>query len=1639
MPNQTIVWTVLPNGVSQANADRVLHLSIVVAPRLTAAASEGDQLRLWAIMADWTNHVGNATFKVTFGATTVDAKRVGETLEPELWRALFKPDTFVRPHVLDNYSGRRIISYPARRVYRAVKRLYQEAGTQAPDGIAPAPPLTWEKEYIDLGTGNKPNGAVLGIATSERFIYVTHFAHDLENPADPNPVPGRVVKIDSESRAIVAQLGVGLGPHSLAILPDKNKPGRNKLYFLSRSPESGPGGSNKLSIISEEGNSFGPPLEIEIADSAIRLAVSAARNHVLVVHGFRKLRVLDGDTGEVLSGIDFPVGEQPTDLAVDDDAGAVYLTIAHGPALPTEVIKLVPKDATSYAVEWKTSVTAMISTPPRLALDPERGRVYVTNNPAPEEPGVTILNSANGAVIDIVRSPGGIPRNVAVSPAFRYAYALLHTGFVAIIGPGNRIVDTIPHEVSTPEGEVVVHPDTQQWLVGGKGDGKLLIATPSTTEPPDGLDELFPGWDVPWTPEAEKEARDNLDRTEIEDRDLTARVLLFHRRPLEDEVELPRTPEELRTLLDFHEALSTLGDYPAIMRKLGLVLDLTVPAALVPTGATSVRVTPAIAAAPGVTTENRSVPTACVWDGTRFTARSSSTEIADGLLALDDAHYELVPLDLDGAVLKLVNNAKTIGRVAAGDVHRKAPPALRTGGVALILDGHAEALKQQINRSVSHDNAIAEEGDTTLFAEDLVRGYRVDVWNSQVWRSLCRRRGTYTFGTEGQRIVRTIADEGIVGVGVAEAAAPKPGAPNDLYLHEALFTWNNWSLVAGKPGKSSGEDGTPEEDDNTPVTPFKLQVDFKPTPGSLPKLRFGETYRMRARVVDLAGNSLAPEAAPDTGLPGEPRAYLRFDPVPSPAVVLQTPITEQTTPGEALERLVVRTVNTDPSQDTVPTNATAERHIAAPRASVTLAELHGALDTPAGKLDAGAHAMLSERDAGQFALDPQTQPPQPVEGRPQLELPYLPDPLSRGATLRNLPGTAAGTLGQVNRANVLAYAPLPDTPERLGSVTQIRWVGAWPEQQPFRLVVKDGSGPPAWDPATRVLSVPLPKAEVARVPLGSFMREEDLKLMGVWEWLREYADERVRQIFERVDRRDPADLDRLAQQLAAVVHFAVYGGHAMLTPARELVLVHAVQQPLGRPVWTHLQVSRGVNETQARLGGALQIHGRSTAKVELWARWDEVIDDPKTDGPEVRPGEAVVADIPVPPPGTRPDRGKPFITVKIGGQAIAQYSPATDRLGFVSGAKPQHVFGDTKHRLVRYQAASSSSFREYFAPGAPGGFVRASDEIVVRVPSSAHPAAPRVLYAVPTFGWERRTESNVVTSLRRGHGLRVFLERAWYSSGAGELLGVVIWPVRLTDDERKQLKSFVSQAGADPIVGSSGAVDLTRASFGTEGITWGERLQLPPGLLPGKRVDVAGHEVHYDAERKRWYCDISFDATLARSAEAYGAFVRLALVRFQPQSLSGQELSRPVTTEFMQVSPDRSAVATYDPHDPGVVRLSVAGQTYRATADHLGRTVPDGTFLEVSVEERRPDIAGDLGWRPAPASAATVIADQVRTIDTVLWQGRVKLPRDRTPGRFRLVIKEWESWLDDAAVAGINVPEPQPRARRLVYADIIKL
>ena len=671
-----------------------------------------------------------------------------------------------------------------------------------------------------------------------------------------------------------------------------------------------------------------------------------------------------------------------------------------------------------------------------------------------------------------------------------------------------------------------------------------------------GAEPLLFEWAVPWTAETEQRARaDTTPGPQLQGKALTERALLFHRPPVQPEAQLPSDEASFADYMDFHQALAALGDYPALMRRLGLVVDLTIPVLGIPTTVRNVRVLPGWQPTAAVDTTDATPWTACAWDGTHFAAAPATSAIADGLLAFNEARHDAVQVDVDGALHKVVNlavNRDMIGRVGDDPSRARGLPTLRSAGITVTELERANGLKAQFARAKANNGTLEASEDVRLFAEDLVRGFRVDVWEgrTQRWRSLCERVGTYVFdAAAGGPVSRSIPDEGLVQLGVTEPtvsdATPAPTA--DLYVHEALCRWEGWSLVARRPGKSINRDpnpaSPPTEFDNQPLTPFKLRIDFAATRGSLPRLRFGQSYRLRARIVDLAGNSVTLDDAPDVGLPRDPHdgVYLRYDPVPAPAVVLPSSLTAQTTPGEALERLVVRTANTDPSKDTLSSTGSAERHVVSPRASELLTETHGLLDDPNGpvKGDAATYALLSDKDGGQLAVDPATN--MPVEPAPQLTLPYLPDPLSRGAAFRNLPGTPQGSIGRIGPNGALVFTPLSDVKVRPGSATLIGWGGAWPSPQPLRLVVKDGDGPARWDAATRVLTVEIPKGHVITVPYSSFLDRDDLKLMGVWHWIGEYVEARIRADADEFVESFPLRLDSFAAQVARATQYALEG------------------------------------------------------------------------------------------------------------------------------------------------------------------------------------------------------------------------------------------------------------------------------------------------------------------------------------------------------------------------------------------------------------------------------------------------------------------------------------------------------------------
>ena len=106
------------------------------------------------------------------------------------------------------------------------------------------------------------------------------------------------------------------------------------------------------------------------------------------------------------------------------------------------------------------------------------------------------------------------------------------------------------------------------------------------------------------------------------------------------------------------------------------------------------------------------------------------------------------------------------------------------------------------------------------------------------------------------------------------------------------------------------------------------------------------------------------------------------------------------------------------------------------------------------------------------------------------------------------------------------------------------------------------------------------------------------------------------------------------------------------------------------------------------------------------------------------------------------------------------------------------TFEDTHYRRVTYVPSGTTRYAEFFdAVADPRRSPWRASPVVLDIPSSARPAAPLVLDAVPLLRWEQAAEPDEPFAWRqvRRSGVRVWLARPWFSSGDGELLGVLVF------------------------------------------------------------------------------------------------------------------------------------------------------------------------------------------------------------------------------------------------------------------------
>jgi len=787
-----------------------------------------------------------------------------------------------------------------------------------------------------------------------------------------------------------------------------------------------------------------------------------------------------------------------------------------------------------------------------------------------------------------------------------------------------------------------------------------------------------------------------------------------------------------------------------------------------------------------------------------------------------------------------------------------------------------------------------------------------------------------------------------------------------------------------------------------------------------------------------------------------PRPFLRWDPVIEPATVPRHPYTE----GESLLRVVIRSGVTQsaPGELTVtvvppdpyaakvlaehPTlglqwRKDSQRHLAPPKTSQFEAELHGAFDTAIGggtPAEIRAALGIALRESGTFFEPTVADLDNPGKRLPQPGVSFAVGPTAETpdhATPADLPRGEAPTPGQyvVHDVDDLTLPYLPDPlavgvsftfpdaghDNRLTGLlalegTTIRYPGSWPTPVPLRLVLESG---PALGAVVEghVVRMTLPPGEQLRMRMSSCLDPASLRLIGLWRSIA-----------------GAAAADTVLSEAAAD------GWFWWLTPSVEVRLVHAVPRPVEVPRPTLLFPIRSAGETQVTLIGAVDIHGPSTDRIDVEAAWTEWVDD--VSKPEPERVSAVAAAF-----GTAVAYDEDLVV--LGGKASDLTLPDGTVLHLHASV---HQMGDTHHRDVDYRVRATTRYREYFSPQvAP-----AVDDLSVvgptrrlDVPNSARPPKVVVRDVLPLFRWDQRTEPSQPFGLRRTRraGLRIYLDRPWYATGDGELLGVIV-----AQGGDALVQGSVSQWAGDPVWLQQGPasrsalplVDLLHLSGLDDRIEAGRPVGRP-ATLPLVDVGgspsavVLGYQPEFSRARNMWFVDVALDP-----ATALWPFVRLAVARYQPSSLPGLHLGPVSVCDFAQLAPERAATLTRpdDTHARivvtgpiGIPRI-VDGESRPGTfADLIGLS----RTMRARLERRDASVGTDLGWVTVAQEVLPILG---ATGAIVSWSGQLELPvpiAARTPGEasdWRVTVEEWERLPADPLV--VRVPSFE---QRIVYAD----
>lgn len=346
--------------------------------------------------------------------------------------------------------------------------------------------------------------------------------------------------------------------------------------------------------------------------------------------------------------------------------------------------------------------------------------------------------------------------------------------------------------------------------------------------------------------------------------------------------------------------------------------------------------------------------------------------------------------------------------------------------------------------------------------------------------------------------------------------------------------------------------------------------------------------------------------------------------------------------------------------------------------------------------------------------------------------------------------------------------------------------------------------------------------------------------------------------------------------------------------------------------------------------------------------------------------------------------------------------PGGDRLDLLRDSDQtlrnlNYDFRDTKSRRMAIDLITTSRFSEEFnqpptkeRESRPNGDVspfqtktRIATDYWFR--STDHPKPPEILddettvsrLSVTDYGLDADTSLRYAARTTRSY-LHVRLARPWFSSGEGEMLGLVLWPPTIMTEVPslhtegtvlcdpigdpiatpgkesegaewtldQQLEPYISRWGADATRGTfRGMVAFPPMLITPDVIVNSDAkpvqplrmpLPLPPpaskmladfkdGIYQDSNhqyryVAVTAFKVKPHVETQTWYCDIGLHPHYDDQTR-----VRLSLVRYQEHSLPGLELSTPVAKE-VKLLPKRTVKVLLV--NDRTVRVQVFGHSY---------------------------------------------------------------------------------------------------------------